>query len=170
VPGSKYIINDKVRAREVRVVEGLESRVYSTEDALREAAALGLDLVVTNMNTSPLICKVVDFKKFLYEEKKRKKELESNQVKVIMKEVQFSPNIGEHDYETKKRNVVKFLERGNKVKCTVFFKGRTIMFKDKGELVLAKLATEIEDTGTPEAMPKLIGKRMSFIIKPIKKK
>ena len=87
-----------------------------------------------------------------------------------MKEIQFSPNIGEHDYETKKKSAIKFLNKGNKVKCTVFFKGRTIMFKDKGELVLARLATEIEDHGTPEAMPKLTGKRMAFIIKPKKSK
>jgi len=168
MPGSKYIVNDKIRAREVRVVDGLPQGVYLTEKAFKEADNLGLDLIVINAKTNPPICKVVDFKKFLYEEKKRKKELESNQVKVILKEVQFSPNIGEHDYETKKKKIIKFLEKGNKVKCNVLFKGRTIMFKDRGELVLAKLATEIEEVGTPEAMPKLMGKKMSFIIKPKK--
>ena len=170
MPGSKYTINDRIRAREVRVVEGLPQGVYSIEDALKEAKNLGLDLVATNLNTSPPICKVVDFKKFLYQEKQKAKELEKNQVKIVVKEVQFSPNIGEHDYETKKKNVIKFLSKGNKVKCTVFFKGRTIMFKDRGELVLAKLATEVEEYGIPEAMPKLMGKRMAFIIKPKKNK
>jgi len=170
MPGSKYTINDRIRAVEVRVVEGLPSGVYSTKDALVEAKGLGLDLVVTNMNTSPPICKVVDFNKFLYQEKQKVKDLAKNQVKIVVKEVQFSPNIGEHDYETKKKNVVKFLTKGNKVKCTVFFKGRTIMFKDRGELVLARLATEIEEYGTPEAMPKLMGKKMTFIIKPKKNK
>jgi len=169
MPGSKYTINDKIRAREVRVVDGLPQGVYSKEDALREAKELSLDLVAINLTTSPPICKVVDFKKFLYQEKQKAKDLEKNQVKVILKEVQFSPNIGEHDYETKKKNVIKFLEKGNKVKCTIFFKGRTIMFKDRGEYVLAKLASEVSDYGNPEAMPKLMGKRMSFIIKPIKK-
>jgi len=169
MPGSKYTINDKIRAREVRVVDGLPQGVYSKEDALREAKELSLDLVAINLTTSPPICKVVDFKKFLYQEKQKAKDLEKNQIKVILKEVQFSPNIGEHDYETKKKNVIKFLEKGNKVKCTIFFKGRTIMFKDRGEYVLAKLASEVSDYGNPEAMPKLMGKRMSFIIKPIKK-
>lgn len=170
MPGSKYTINDGIRAREVRVVEGLPQGVYSIEDALKEAKNLGLDLVATNLNTSPPICKIVDFKKFLYQEKQKAKDLEKNQVKIVVKEVQFSPNIGEHDYETKKKNVIKFLSKGNKVKCTVFFKGRTIMFKDRGELVLARLATEVEEYGIPEAMPKLMGKRMAFIIKPKKNK
>jgi len=170
MPSSKYTINDRIRAIEVRVIEGLENGVYSKEDALRQAKDLGLDLVATNLNTSPPICKVVDFNKFLYQEKQKEKDLVKNQVKTIIKEVQFSPNIGEHDYETKKRNVMKFLEKGNKVKCTIFFKGRTIMFKEKGEYVLARLASEIEDCGTPESMPKLIGKRMAFIIKPKKNK
>ena len=170
MPGSKYTINDRIRAEEVRVVEGLDNGVYATKDALKEAKDLGLDLVVTNMNTSPPICKVVDFSKFLYQEKQKAKDLVKNQVKIIVKEVQFGPNIGDHDYETKKRNVIKFLSKGNKVKCIVFFKGRSIVYKDKGELVLARLATEVEEYGNPEAMPKMMGKRMSFIIKPKKTK
>lgn len=170
MPGSKYTINDRIRVTEVRVVEGLDQGVYSKEDALKQAEDLGLDLVAINLTTSPPICKVVDFKKFLYQEKQKAKDLVKNQVKIIVKEVRFSPNIGEHDYETKKKNVIKFLEGGNKVKCTIFFKGRSIMFKDKGEYILAKLASEVSDHGNPEAMPKLAGKRMSFIIKPIKKK
>lgn len=167
-PGSKFIINEKIRAREVRVVEGLPSGIYSTSEALKSAKDLEMDLVVINMKTSPPICKIVDFKKFLYEEKKRVKDQGKNQIKVIVKEVQFSPNIGEHDYDTKKKNVIKFLEKGNKVKATVFFKGRNIVFKDRGELVLAKLASEIEEYGTPEAMPLMMGKKMTFTIKPKK--
>jgi translation initiation factor IF-3 len=170
MPGSNYTINDRIRAEEIRVVEGLPVGIYSKKDALYEAKNLGLDLVLISAKATPPVCKVVDFKKFLYEEKKRKKEQEANQIKVIVKEVQFGPNIGEHDYETKKRNVIKFLSRGNKVKCIVFFKGRTIVYKDRGELVLARLATEVEEYGNPEAMPKMMGKRMSFIIKPKKNK
>ena len=170
MPGSKYKTNEKIRCLEVRVVEGLPSGVYDTSDAIRRAKQLGLDLVLINEKANPPICKVVEIGKFLYQEKQREKELKDKQVKIIVKEVQFSPNIGEHDYETKKRNVIKFLEKGNKVKASVFFKGRTIMFKDKGELVLAKLATEIEDYGIPEALPRMMGKNLSFIIKPKKTK
>lgn len=170
IPGSKYTINNRIRAKEVRIIEGLPQGVYPIEKALKETEKLGLDLVATNLNTSPPICKVVDFKKFLYQEKQKSKDLKGKQNKIIVKEVQFSPNIGEHDYETKKKSVIKFLSKGNKVKCTVFFKGRMIIFKDKGELVLAKLASEIEEYGTPEAMPKMTGKRMTFFIKPKKNK
>jgi translation initiation factor IF-3 len=169
MPGSKYIINDKIRATEVRIIEGLPSGVYSIEDALQEVENLGLDLVVTNLNTSPPICKAVDFKKFLYQEKQKTKDLEKNQVKVVIKEVRFTPNIGENDYQVKKRKAIEFLDKGFKVKASVFFKGRTIMFKDKGEIVLLRLAQELEDVGIPEGVPKMESRnRMGFIIKPKK--
>ena len=163
---SKYTINERIRATEVRVIEGLPAGIYSKEEALKEAEKLNFDLVLINANASPAVCKVVDFKKFLYEEKKSKKDSEKKQIKVVLKEVKFSPNIGDHDYEVKKRSVIKFLEQGNKVKASVFFKGRTIMFKDRGEIVLAKLATEIGKYGIPESVPKMESRnRMGFIIK-----
>lgn len=166
---SKFIINDKIRATEVRVIDGLPNGIYSKDDALDEAKNLGLDLILINANTSPVICKVVDFKKFLYEEKKRVKNSEKKQIKIVVKEVKFTPNIGDHDYGVKKKSIIKFLERGNKVKASIFFKGRSIMFKDKGEIILSKLAIEIEDYGIPESIPKMESKnRMSFVIKPKK--
>jgi len=166
---SKYTINDRIRATEVRVIEGLPNGIYSKEEALSEAKNLGFDLVLINANASPAVCKVVDFKKFLYEEKKRVKDSEKKQIKVVLKEVKFTPNIGDHDYDVKKKSVIKFLEKGNKVKASVFFKGRTIMFKDRGELILAKLAIEIEEYGIPESVPKMEARnRMGFIIKPKK--
>jgi len=167
--GNKYVINNNIRAREIRVVEGLEVGIYTKENALTEAENLGLDLVLITPDANPPVCKVIDFKKFLYEEKKKIKEREKNHVKVVIKEVKFTPNIGEHDYEVKKKSVIKFLKKGSKVKTSVFFKGRNIMFKDRGEFLLAKLATEIEEYGTPEEMPKMEARnRMGFTIKPKK--
>jgi len=166
----KYKTNERIKFQEVRVIEGLVSGIYKTSDAIKEAENMGFDLILINETANPPVCKVVDFSKFIYQEKQREKELKDKQTKVIIKEIKFSPNIGEHDYETKKKNLIKFLEKGNKVKVSVFFKGRAIMFKDQGELVLAKLATEIEDCGIPESLPTLVGKNMSFIIKPRKTK
>lgn len=168
--GSNYKINNNIVQKEVRVVEGLDIGIYNTIDAISEAESLGLDLILINEKVNPPICKVMDFSKFLYEEKQREKDNLKNQKKTVLKEVQFSPNIGDNDYETKKKSVIKFLKDGNKVKVSVFFKGRTIMFKDKGELILAKLATEIEEHGIPECLPKLTGKNMMFILKPKKTK
>lgn len=168
LPGSNYKTNEQIRFPEVRVVEGLYQGIYKTSEALQEAKRIELDLILINENANPPICKVMDFTKFLYNQKKAKKINEANQSKSTLKEVQFSPNIGEHDYEVKKKSVIKFLERGDKVKVSVFFKGRTIMFKDKGEYILAKLATEIETYGVPEALPKMNGKNLLFIIKPKK--
>lgn len=168
---NNYVINERIRTDEVRVVEGLDAGIYSKEEALAEARSLGLDLVLISPKANPPVCKVVDFKKFLYEEKKRKKDLDKNQIKVVVKEVKFTPNIGENDYEVKKKNVIKFLEKGNKVKVSVFFKGRTIMFKDRGELILARLATEVEEYGTAEDVPKMEARnRMGFMLKPKKTK
>ena len=170
VPGSKYKTNEKIRFPEVRVIEGLTNRIYKTYDAIKEANEMGLDLVLISETANPPVCKAVDFAKFLYQEKQREKEHKDKQVRVIIKEIQLSPNIGEHDYETKKKHVIKFLSQGNKVKVSVFFKGRSIMFKDQGELVLAKMTTEVEEYGLPESLPKLMGKNMSLIIKPKKTK
>lgn len=163
---SKYKTNKQINYPEVRVIEGLNKGVYKTSEAIIEAENLGLDLILVTEKANPPVCKVMEFSKFLYQEKQREKEQKSN--KTVLKEIQFTPNIGENDYEVKKKKVIKFLQQGHKVKATVFFKGRTIMFKDKGTLVLTRLASEIEELGVPEAMPKLMGKRMMFIIKPKK--
>jgi translation initiation factor IF-3 len=166
-----YVINERIRTEEVRVVEGLDIGIYTKEEALAEARSLGLDLVLISPKANPPVCKVVDFKKFLYEEKKKKKDLERNQVKVVVKEQQFTPNIGENDYNVKKRKIEEFLEKGFKVKVTVFFKGRNIMFKDRGELLLAKLATELSDICVPEDVPKMQSRnKMGFMLKPKKTK
>lgn len=170
MPDSKYKTNEKIRCPEVRVVEGLPNSIYRTSEAIKRAEELDLDLVMINETANPPICKIVNFGKFVYQERQKEKERKDKQFKVIVKEVQFSPNIGENDYETKKKNVIKFLQKENKVKATVFFKGRSIMFKDQGELILAKLATEVSEYGTPEALPKMMGKNMTFIIKPKKNK
>lgn len=167
-PGSNYKTNEQIRFPEVRVVEGLDQGIYKTNEAIAEAKAIGKDLILVSENANPPVCKVMEFSKFLYIEKKRQKTQNANQSKIVVKEVQFSPNIGDNDYDVKKKSIIKFLEKGNKVKVSVFFKGRTIMFKDRGELILAKLATEIEEHGIPESVPQMLGKNMSFIIKPKK--
>jgi translation initiation factor IF-3 len=169
-PGSNYKTNEQITCPQVRVIEGIDQGIYDTNEALAEAQRLGLDLILITESANPPVCKILDFSKFLYEEKRKKKANAANQIKTVVKEVQFTPNIGENDYNVKKKNVIKFLENGNKVKVSVFFSGRNIMFKDRGELLLAKLATEIEDVGIPESMPQMFGKNMMFIIKPKKAK
>ena len=170
-PGSKYLLNERIRATQVRVVEGMpENDIYHTEDAIKFAKEQGLDLVLISANASPPVCKVIDFNKFLYQEKQREKEQKDKQVKIVVKEIKFTPNIGENDYEVKKKKIIEFLEDGNKVKASVFFKGRNIMFKDRGELILAKLAVDIEEYGIPETVPKMESRnRMGFLIKSKKK-
>lgn len=169
IPGSNYVMNDRIKSDEVRIIEGIPTGIYSTSEALKEAEKLGFDLILISPNANPPVCKIVDFKKFLYEEKKKSKDVEKNQVKVVIKEVRFTPNIGDNDYEVKKKKAIELLSKGNKVKASVFFKGRTIMFKEKGELILVKLASEIGDYGIPEGIPKMESKnRMGFIIKPKK--
>lgn len=167
----KYTLNDKIRAKQVRVVEGLsENNIYNIEDAIRQARELELDLVLINANASPPICKVIDFNKFLYKEKQKEKEQKKNQSKVVLKEIKFTPNIGDNDYEVKKKKIIEFLEDGFKVKASIFFKGRNIMFKDRGELILSRLAIDIEKYGIPENVPKMESRnRMGFIIKSKKK-
>ena len=166
---SKYKINHEIKVREIRIIEGLQAGIYNTLDAIIEADKLNMDLVLITENATPPICKVVDFNKFLYKEKQKKKEIEGNQTKVIIKEIKFTPNIGDNDFETKKKKVQEFLEKGNRVKASVFFKGRNVVFKERGELILARLATDLIEVGIPETLPKMEGKnRMEFIIKPKK--
>jgi translation initiation factor IF-3 len=129
-----------------------------------------LDLVEISPKASPPVCKIIDYKKFLYEQKKRDKALKSKATKVIIKEIRFGPNTDEHDFEFKKKHAIKFLESGAKLKAYVFFKGRSIIFKDKGQILLLRLAQELEEYGTVEQMPKLEGKRMIMFIASKKKK
>lgn len=147
-----------------------EPQVLSTSDALKIAREDGLDLVMISEKADPPVCKILDYKKFLYDQKKKQKEIKNNAQKVVVKEIRFGPNTDEHDFEFKKKHAVKFLEEGSKIKAYVFFKGRSILFKDKGEILLLRLATEIEELGIVESMPKLEGKRMIMMLAPKKKK
>jgi translation initiation factor IF-3 len=129
-----------------------------------------LDLVEISPNASPPVCKIIDYKKFLYEQKKRQKEMKSKAVKVIIKEIRFGPNTDDHDYEFKLKHAQKFIAEGSKIKSYVFFKGRSILFKDKGQILLLKFAQALEEIATVESMPKMEGKRMIMMIAPKKKK
>ena len=170
---SQRRINDQIRAREVRVVgDNIENKVMDIEDAIRLADDLNLDLIEISPNANPPVCKVMDYQKFLYDEKKRQREQEKRQRenRMDIKEMRYGPNTGDHDFEFKKRHVIKFLKDGDKVKAYVFFKGREIKFKEQGELLLLRLAEEIEEYGVPESLPKLEGKRLTMFIKPKKHK
>ena len=164
-------INDKIRAKEVRLVgDNVEQGVYPTSEALKMAEEQGLDLVVISDKAEPYICRILDYKKFLYEQKKKQKELKAKQVKVVLKEIRFGPQTDEHDFQFKKKHAEKFLEEGSKLKTYVFFKGRSIIFKDQGEILLLKLAQELEHVGKVDQMPKLEGKRMIMLMRPKKAK
>lgn len=154
----------------MRVVgEGVEQGVYSLQDAIKVADEMELDLVEISPKAVPPVCRIVDYKKFLYEQKKKQKELKSKQSKIVIKEIRFGPNTDDHDFDFKLKHAHKFLEEGAKVKAYVFFKGRTIVFKERGEILLLKFAQELEEVGLVEQMPKLEGKRMIMMINPKKK-
>ena len=164
-------INDKIRAKEVRLVgDNVEPGVYPTSEALKMAEEQELDLVVISDKAEPFICRILDYKKFLYEQKKKQKELKAKQIKVVIKEIRFGPQTDEHDFQFKKKHAEKFLEEGSKLKTYVFFKGRSIVFKDQGEILLLKLAQELEHVGKVDQMPKLEGKRMIMLMSPKKAK
>ena len=150
--------------------ENVENGVYPTRKALEIAEELELDLVEISPNATPPVCKVIDYKKFLYEQKKRDKEMKAKATKVVIKEIRFGPQTDDHDYEFKKKHGEKFLKEGSKVKAYVFFKGRSIIYKDQGEILLLRLATDLEDYGKVEQMPKLEGKRMTMFLAPLPKK
>jgi len=152
------------------VGDNVEIGIYTKGDALRIADAQGLDLVEISPNADPPVCKVMDYKKFLYEQKKRDKALKSKATKVIIKEIRFGPNTDDHDYEFKKKHAEKFLKEGAKLKAFVFFKGRTILFKEKGEILLLKMAQDLEDVAKIDQLPKLEGKRMIMLMSPRKTK
>jgi len=165
-------INDKIRGvYQVRVVgEGVEQGVYPFEQALKMAQDMSLDLVEISASADPPVCRIVDYKKFLYDLKKKQKEIKAKQSVVEVKEIRFGPNTDEHDVNFKLAHARKFLQEGHKVKAFVFFKGRTIVFKERGEILLLKFAQDLEDVGVVESMPKLEGKRMIMYFIPKKKK
>ena len=151
------------------VGDNVEIGVYKLSAALALANEQGLDLVEISPKAVPPVCKVMDYKKFLYEQKKREKALKSKAAKVVVKEIRFGPNTDDHDYNFKKKHAEKFLKEGAKLKAFVFFKGRSIIFKEQGQILLLRLAQDLEDLGKVEQMPKLEGKRMIMFIAPIKK-
>ncbi|HZK09149.1 MAG TPA: translation initiation factor IF-3 [Bacteroidales bacterium] len=162
-------INLLIKAPVVRVVgDNVEQDIYNIKDALEIAEKLGLDLVEISPTATPPVCRVIDYKKFLYDQKKKQKEIKAKTVRVVVKEIRLGPNTDEHDFNFKLNHARKFLEEGAKVKVDVFFKGRTIVYKDKGEIILLKFAQELEEVGKVERMPKLEGKRMIMIIAPKK--
>ena len=166
----KHRINRKITSEELRLVgDNVEIGVYKLSAALALANEQGLDLVEISPKAVPPVCKVMDYKKFLYEQKKREKVLKSKAAKVVVKEIRFGPNTDDHDYNFKIKHAEKFLKEGAKLKAFVFFKGRSIIFKEQGQILLLRLAQDLEDLGKVEQMPKLEGKRMIMFIAPIKK-
>lgn len=151
------------------VGDNVEIGVYSLNKALALAESLELDLVEISPNASPPVCKILEYKKFLYEQKKREKALKAKTSKIILKEIRFGPQTDEHDYDFKKKHAEKFLKEGAKLKAFVFFKGRSIVFKEQGQILLLRLAQDLEDLGKVEQLPKLEGKRMTMFISPKKK-
>ena len=152
------------------VGENIKVDVYPLAVAKEMAAEQGLDLVEISPKAVPPVCKIIDYKKFLYEQKKREKALKAKATKVTVKEIRFGPQTDEHDYEFKKKHAIKFLQDGAKLKAFVFFKGRSIIFKEQGQILLLKLAQELEEYGKVEQFPKLEGKRMIMFISPKKTK
>lgn len=166
----QHRLNEKIFAREIRLVrDGEEPIVVSTSEALKMAQEAGEDLVEISPKADPPVCKIMDYRKFLYNQKRKQKELKAKQSKVVLKEIRFGPNTDDHDFNFKLAHARKFLEEGSKLKAYVFFRGRTIVFKDRGEIILLKLAQELADVGVVEQMPKLEGKRMIVMINPKKK-
>lgn len=155
----------------VRVVgEGIETSVMSIQDALKLADQMELDLVEISPNADPPVCKIADYQKFLYQQKKKQKEIKAKTVKVVVKEIRFGPNTDEHDYNFKLKHAIRFLEEGAKVRAYVFFKGRSILFKEQGEVLLLRFANDLEEYGKVEQLPRLEGKRMIISFSPKKKK
>ncbi len=178
----QFRINDFIRVPEVRLVgdnleelsaeleQDIKSDVFETKIVKRWAREAGLDVVEISPNAVPPVVKIVDYKKFLYEKKKKEKEIKSKAAKTVIKEVRFGPNTDDHDFDFKVKHAIGFLEEGAKVKAYVQFRGRAIVFKDRGELLLLRFMDELQELGAAEAMPKLEGKRMTVIISPKKKK
>jgi len=167
---AQHRINDKIVAAEIRlVIEGEEPQVMSVSKGIALAEEQELDLVEISPNAKPPVCKIMDYKKFLYNQKRKQKELKAKQSKIVVKEIRFGPNTDDHDFNFKLAHAKKFLEEGSKVKAYVFFRGRTIVFKDRGEILLLKFAQELADCGVIEQLPKLEGKKMILMINSKKK-
>lgn len=155
----------------VRVVgDEIEAEVMSIQEALRLADTMELDLVEISPNADPPVCKIIDYQKFLYQQKKKQKEIKAKAAKIVVKEIRFGPNTDDHDYNFKLRHAIKFLEDGAKVRAYVFFKGRSILFKEKGEVLLLRFANDLEEYGKVEQLPRLEGKRMIISLSSKKKK
>ena len=167
----QYRVNEQIHVREVRVVgDDIESAVMSTREAIQLAEEKGLDLVEISPNAAPPVCRIIDYSKFLYQQKKRQKEMKAKQVKIEVKEIRFGPQTDDHDYNFKLKYAKEFLSEGNKVKAYVFFKGRSILVKEQGEVLLLRFANDLEDYGKVEQMPVLEGKRMTIFLAPKKAK
>ena len=167
----QFRINERINVSEVRLVgENITTGVYPISKALQMAEDMGFDLVEISANAAPPVCKIIDYQKFLYQQKKRQKEQKAKTVKIVVKEIRFGPQTDEHDYNFKLRHAKEFLEDGAKVKAYVFFKGRSILFKEQGEVLLLRFATDLEEYGKVEQMPVLEGKRMIIMLSPGLKK
>ena len=165
-----HAINERIRAREVRLVgDNVEQGIYSIHDALKMAEEQELDLVEISPTAEPPVCKIIDYQKFLYQQKKRQKEQKAKSTKVVVKEIRFGPQTDDHDYNFKLKHAIGFLQEGAKVKAYVFFKGRSILFKEQGEVLLLRFANDLEEYGKVEQMPVLEGKRMIIMLTPKKK-
>ena len=163
-------INEEIRAKEVRLVgDNVEAGIYPIQKALEMAEELELDLVEISPNAEPPVCKILDYQKFLYQQKKKQKEIKAKATKIVIKEIRFGPQTDDHDYNFKLKHAIGFLQEGSKVKAYVFFKGRSILFKEQGEVLLLRFANDLEDYGKVEQMPLLEGKRMIIMIAPKKK-
>ena len=166
--GPQYRVNEQIRVREVRIVGDGESVVVPTRQALDMARQQGVDLVEISPNANPPVCRIIDYIKFLYQQKKRAKELKQKQVKQEVKEIRFGPQTDDHDYNFKLKHAKEFLEEGNKVRAYVFFRGRSILFKEQGEVLLLRFANDLEEYGKVESMPSLEGKKMFLYLSPKK--
>ena len=165
-----YNINERIRAREVRLVgDNVETGIYSIQEALHIADEQGLDLIEISPTANPPVCKVLDYQKFLYQQKKHQKEQKAKAQKVVVKEIRFGPQTDDHDYNFKLKHAMGFLKEGAKVKAYVFFRGRSILFKEQGEVLLLRFANDLEEYGKVEQMPVLEGKRMIIMLSPKKK-
>lgn len=178
----QYKINRDIRVPEIRLVgenldeisavagKEIEPGIYNTRQVQAWAEELGQDLVMISPNADPPVCRIIEFNKFLYNKRKKEKEIKANTSKTVIKEIRFGPNTDDHDFDFKVKHATKFLEEGSKVKAYVNFRGRTIVFKERGELLLLKMLKELEEFGAAESLPKLEGRRMIVMIAPKKKK
>lgn len=162
-----YNVNERIRAANVRVVgENVTVGVYPLQEAIKIAQSLSLDLVEISPNADPPVCKVVDYSKFKYEQKKKQKEIKSNALKVVVKEIRFGPNTDDHDFEFKLKHAISFLKEGSKVRAYVQFQGRMIAYKDRGEAMLLRFAEQLSEVGKVDQLPTMEGRKMLLVVSP----